>query len=145
MTGSPENAISPTRSRLGTLSRKVLTACWAAMSLVGLMSLACIDRDASITRITVARSRGTIVFSNGRNERRRRRAQRVEPDSGRPTNETLADEARAHRLLRRVRMDAEHRHAPDRGRQRRRRDGTCTVWNRPRTATGGWDAPDVRT
>ena len=67
-TGSAEveNETMPTAYESGTSSRKARAALFAASKRFGSTSVACIERDVSIVRITVASSRVTSRTTCGR-------------------------------------------------------------------------------
>jgi hypothetical protein len=61
-----ENETTPTRNFSGIMSTSRFAAFFAAVSLLGLMSVAPIEREVSIASITVASSRFTLTVACGR-------------------------------------------------------------------------------
>ena len=63
---SVENATRPTRKPAGSWSTKVVAAALAASRRLGLTSVAIIEPETSMVRMTVASSRGTSTVIDGR-------------------------------------------------------------------------------
>jgi hypothetical protein len=62
----PAKLTRPTLKRAGISLTNWVAAAWAALSRLGAMSLACMERDTSMATTTVATSRGTGTMFAGR-------------------------------------------------------------------------------
>ncbi|SEB77134.1 hypothetical protein SAMN04490239_1593 [Rhodococcus koreensis] len=122
----PEKATSP---RLITAVRSSAKASWATAIRDGGTSVACIDRDSSITRITMARFRGTFLSGGGPGQRDRQQQAHDHPGDrdapfrsgtfrGDPVEECEVGEPQQVPVPQPL-----HQHVPDRDRERERGDG----------------------